>query len=261
MDTKSPSGLPGYDTNSDVDAPPAYNDTISSFPVTSSSSPSSYYSSQISSQLQSLTTQISSLETQKSLLAHAQDEKILGCLTTHIQVYLSDFASTGLKKGTLILVPVGGLKNQNAVPMDSDYDFGNHEEYDRLVRVRSKSDDGIDEGSWFWEDEAMTNRLVGILRPKPDLKNRELSPRKEALKKEESRGFWGRKKSASKPLLIEERRDGESAGDREKENGDRVVFDLKAEEVCFRSENEFGIYESESGWGIVLHLRVVLARR
>lgn len=254
MDTKSPAGLRGpYDTYSEVDAPPAYNDTFSSFPVTSSSSPSSYYSSQISSQLQSLTIQISSLETQKSLLAHAEDEKILGCLTTHIQVYLSDFASTGLKKGTLILVPARGLKSQNAVPTDSDYDFGNREEYDRVVRVRSKGDDGIDEGSWYWEDEAMANRLVRILRPKPDLKNRDLPPRKEEVKKEESRGFWGRKKSSPKPPLIEERRDEKTASEREKENGDRVVVDVKAEEVCFRSENEFGIYESETGWGIVLH--------
>ncbi|KUJ12241.1 uncharacterized protein LY89DRAFT_203008 [Mollisia scopiformis] len=146
MDAKSSSNSSvRYEDYADIEAPPSYNDTISSFPVSStSSSPSAYYSSQISSQLQTLTTQISSLESQKSLLAHAQDEKILSCLTTHIQTYLSDFASTGLRRGTLILVPASGLKSTNAVP--TDYDFKDPEEYDRVVRMRGK-EDGSGDGS------------------------------------------------------------------------------------------------------------------
>ncbi len=265
MDTKSPTGPPdAYDSYTDSsEAPPSYNDTISSFPISTSSSSTQYYSTQIASQLQTLTSQISSLQTQKSLLAHAQEEKILSCLTTHIQTYLSDFASTGLKKGTLVLVPANGLKSQNAVP--TDYDFRDPEEYDRVVRVRAK-EDAVGEGSWFWQNEEMAIRLASCLKPTPDPRTRELPPRKEEVKKkEESRGFWGRKKSVVRPPLVEERRDEKidlkgAESERDKENGDKVVFDVKAEEVCFRTENQFGIYETESGWGIVLDLKVVFAR-
>lgn len=153
--------------------------------------------------------------------------------------------------------------------MPTDYDFRDPEEYDRVVRVRGK-EGGIEEGSWFWEDEEMAERLARCLRPRQELRNEVLPPRKEELKDQEkkkdtSSGFWGRKKSVTKSPRVEERRDlkGTGVNDGERGNGigDRVVFDVKAEEVCFRTENAFGIYETERGFGIVLNLRVVLARR
>jgi len=38
-------------------------------------------------------------------------------------------------------------------------------------------------------------------------------------------------------------------------------MNIKTEEVVFRTENEFGIYETQKGWGIILSLTVVMARR
>ena len=46
-----------------------------------------------------------------------------------------------------------------------------------------------------------------------------------------------------------------------KEGEDRVVVDVKAEEAVFRTENEYGMYGTERGWGVVVKLRVVLGRR
>ena len=38
-------------------------------------------------------------------------------------------------------------------------------------------------------------------------------------------------------------------------------MNIKTEEVVFRTENEFGIYETQRGWGIILTLAVLLDRR
>src|SRR5271168_3209240 len=108
MDSKPP--IPPSSNDNDNDkSPPSYTESIS----TNTTSPlnsftSQPYSTQIQFQLRSLATQITSLQTQKSLLSRAKDEKILSLLTTQIQIYLSDFAQTGLRKGTLVLVPAAG---------------------------------------------------------------------------------------------------------------------------------------------------------
>jgi hypothetical protein len=273
MDSKS--RVPPYNENESSDAaPPSYSETISSrYPP--SSSTSQYYSSQIQSQLYSLTSQISSLQMQKDLLSHAHDEKILSLLTTDIQLYLSDFAKTGLQRGTLILVPAKGLEDDKALP--TDYDFKNPEEYDRVVRVRDKETDEYGDGHmWYWRDEDMAMRLAGYLRPAPDPRAMELPPRPEQVKAQavESqpgnsslRGFWGRKKSTSRTVEtrpVEQSKEAKFDGDSKisvEEREDRVVMDVKAEEVVFRTENEFGIYGTERGWGVVVKLKVVLGGR
>ena len=263
-----------YDTDS---APPSYSETISS-KYTPDASTSQYYSLQIQSQLHTLTTQISSLQTQKSLLSHAQDEKILSLLTHQIQLYLSDFAKTGLQKGTLILVPAQGLEDQNALPME--YDFKDPDEYDRVVRIRDKEEAEYGGGQkWFWRDEDMAIRLAEYLRPKPDPRTMELPPRKEEVAAQQQQAeassssgsgkwSWGRKKSiakaAERPPLVESRNDTKIASDIKmpsRDSEDQVLMDVKAEEVVFRTENDFGIFGTERGWGVVLKLKVILGNR
>jgi len=231
---------------------------------------SQYYSHQIQDQLQSITTQIKSLETQKCLLSHAKDENILSLLTTQIQIYLSDFAKAGLHKGTLILIPAKGIEEENAVPVD--HDFKNPVEYDRVVKVKDKEADEYREGYMFWKDEDMARRLAGYLGPERDLRNAELPLRKEQIKAAEqvsqttSRGFWGRKKSslvgAERPVLTESqimKVDHLVNTPLARPEG-QVLMNVKAKEVVFRTENDFGIYETQRGWGIVLKLRVVYGR-
>jgi len=258
MDSKS--GFPAND-NEAAAPPPAYSDSSYNTFTSPSSSTSQYYSAQIQSQLSSLTTQISSLHTQAELLSNAQDEKILSLLTNDIQIYLSDFAKSGMKKGTLILVPSAGLQSENATP--TDHDFKEMDEFDRVVRVKDK--EGEREEKWFWGDEEMANRLAGYLRPPPpDPRTLDLPPRKEVVKPKveasSSRGFWGRKKSVTlQPAVLEPRPVLRNVKEVVKE--DKVVMDVNAEEVCFRTENDFGILETERGYAVVVKLKVILVER
>lgn len=263
MDSKT--GIPPSSYEEGL-APPSYDESLSSSRYEPGPSTSYYYSQQIQSQLNRLTTQVSSLKTQKFLLSHAQDRKILSLLTTQIEIYLSAFAKTGLETGTLILVPAKGPE-ANANPAEfQDEKKGGIPQYDQFVRITDK--EGTDDGEgeiWFWRDEDMAIRLAGYLKPAPDLKNAPLPPRKEQVKaaaeSSSSRGLWGRKKSVSKPPLIEERRDVKVQPDVLPSEGGRaqeeVLIDVKAEEVVFRTENDFGILETQRGWSIVLRLRVV----
>ncbi|KAL2069718.1 hypothetical protein VTL71DRAFT_14397 [Oculimacula yallundae] len=263
MDSKT--SVPAYIPEEEA-GPPSYDDTISSYHPTASASTSQYYSSQIQSQLKTLNTQISSIQTQRDILSHAQEENILSLLTHHIQLYISDFANTGLQKGSLILVPAKAIQDPKALP--TDYDFSEPSEYDRVVKVTDKENDSSD--LWYWEDEDMAKRLAAYLRPPPpDPRTLDLPKRKEQIAPQtQSRSwrFFGKKKVEERPPLIEERRDSESTskiGARSlgKEGDDRVVVDVRADEVVFRTENEYGMYGTERGWGIVVKLRVVLGRR
>jgi hypothetical protein len=248
-------------------APPSYSETITS-PYHPSASTSQYYSSQIQTQLQDLATQVSTLKTQQTLLAHAKDEKILSILTPHIQSYLSDFAKTGLQKGTLILVPSAAVEDQKALP--TDYDFRSPEEYDRVVRVRDKETDEYGKDTWFWRDEDMAKRLAGFLRPPPNPKTTELPPRVEEVTTQASaspstsRGFWGRRKSSKsvpQKALPDEKTSSSKETEQSKASADNVTMRVIPEEVCFRTENAFGMYGTESGWGILVKLQVTLARK
>jgi len=258
MDSKQGFPPSSYD---EEPAPPSYTHALSTPYSPSSPASSQYYSQQIQTQLHTLTTQISSLQTQKSLLAHAQDEKILSLLTTQIQLYLSEFAKRGLGRGNLILVPATALEEENAIPANfEDKIKAGIIEFDQLVRVRDKEGNDKD-GLWFWNDEDMALRLAESLKPLPDSKKAPLPPREEEIqatspRQRSSRGFWGRKKSKPEtPPSLEGIRTEHPEMPKEARE-DKVSMDVKAEEVVFRFENDFGVYESRRGWGIVFQLQV-----
>jgi hypothetical protein len=150
-------------------APPSYTETVTSsssylFPR-SASSASHYYGANIQDQLRSLTAQIRSAQTQISIHNHGNDERMLALLTTEIQLFFSGFADSGLQRGTLIMVPAGAVQ-EGAMPME--YDFKNPEEYDQVVRVRSKEEK--ERGEWYWRNEEMAKRLARYLSPTPSWK-------------------------------------------------------------------------------------------
>lgn len=159
-----------------------------------------------------------------------------------------------------------------------EYDFKDPEEYDRVVRVRDKEEDEYGGGQkWFWRDEDMANRLADYLRPAPDPRIMELPPRKEEIAAQQQQAeassssgkwSWSRKKSGAKalerPPLVESRNDTKIASDVKmpsRDSEDKVLIDVKAEEVVFRTENDFGIFGTERGWGVVLKLKVILGSR
>merc|ERR1712000_164200 len=168
------------------------------------------------------------------------------------------------RKITLTLDPSKAIQDPKATP--TDYDFSEPSEFDRVVKVTDKECDSYGTGDlWYWEDEDMAKRLVDHLRPPPS--TLALPKRKEQMTPQpQSKGWglFGKKKIEARPPLIDESRSSKAhAGARSlgKEGEDRVVVDVKAEEVVFRTENEYGMYGTERGWGVVVKLRVVLGRR
>jgi hypothetical protein len=146
------------------------------------------------------------------------------------------------------------------------------------VRVRDKEEDEYGGGQkWFWRDEDMANRLADYLRPAPGQRTIELPPRKEEIAAQlqqaeassnSGKWSWSRKKSVAKaaerPPLVESSNDTKVASDVKmpsRDSEDKVLMDVNAEEVVFRTENDFGIYGTERGWGIVLKLKVILGSR
>lgn len=223
MDTKS--GFPSSSNSQEEEAPPSYDDTTSpKLPTPKYQEPidstTRYYSHQIQDQLQSLTLQISSIQSQKDLVSHAKDEHILQLLTTQIQIYLSDFASSGKAKGTLVLVPADAFQDDKTLPADAS-SHGSDDFY-RVVRMRDKAADG-EKDDMFWKDRAMAGRLVGYLTPPPDPRKRELPPRKVEPEKKSGGGLfgWGRRSSTKSP--IEQQPRSPVQAEPISQPGDRVV--------------------------------------
>ena len=221
MDSKSE--FPSSNSQKEEAPPSYYNDTTSpKLPTPKYQEPpdsaTKYYSHQIQDQLQSLTLQISSIQTQKDLVSHAKDELILQLLTTQIQIYLSDFATSGKEKGTLVLVPADAFEDDKTLPANAS-SYGSDDFY-RVVRLRDKAADE-EKNDMFWKDKAMASRLVGYLSPAPDPRKLELPPRKAEPEKKSGGLFgWGRKNSTKSP--IEEPRSPVKA-EPVQQLGDRVV--------------------------------------
>lgn len=209
--------------------------------------------------------------------------------TTEIQNFFSDFAHSGVQRGTLILVPAAAVQ-AGATPME--YDFRDQEEYDRVARVKSKEEVG--DGQWFWRDEDMAMRLARYLSPTSawtDLPSRSVAegiteesalssnqqvPRLRAMRPKKKvpteeiqapkRRLFGRQRgtitSIEKPPTAEEKEmkaalDSKLANEHSE---DKVDLAVKAEEISFRTENEMGIFETQRGWAVVLKMKVELRK-
>lgn len=196
----------------------------------------------------------------------ARDSKVLSSLDAAIQSYLSSFAESGLRRGTLILIPANALNDEKAVPCE--YDFANPLEFDRVSRVRigEKGDSGDD--LWFWKDESMATRLAGYiaqpkhapLPPRPIEQQASFAPVRTSGK-----GIF-RKKSGAKAVAEDVAPNPAQSPTENREKARdfvdvagryEVEMDVTAKEVLFRTENEFGLYETERGWGILLQLDIV----
>jgi hypothetical protein len=137
-------------------------------------------------------------------------------------------------------------------------------------------DDGGGEGSssndagqglWF-RDESMARRLAAYLQPKETVKTERKEVRVEVREQERKKGLfggWGKKASTApdrKPVPGPAPAGTMAGGDRGpvgpaiRDAEERVSMTVRAQEVTFRRENEFGIWESLSGFGVVVTIRV-----
>jgi hypothetical protein len=130
-----------------------------------------------------------------------------------------------------------------------------------------KSGKGGGETGWWFTDEDMVRRLAVYLRPEPNLQRKRVQAavveQKKVVKEEKS--VWGKlglgggkgKKAAEpkSPLVPPPPPPGPASPGSASED-DSVMMTVRAGEVTFRWENDFGLWESQTGWGIVVTVRV-----
>lgn len=141
-------------------------------------------------------------------------------------------------------------------------EWGRFDTDDRTGRGKS----GKAEGGWWFADEEMARRLATYLRPEANLERKQVQAavvERKAVEKERSGwGRWGlgggRKKAAEQapPLVPPPVSPPGLASPGSGGEDDSVKMTVRAEEVTFRKENAFGVWESKSGWGIVVTVRV-----
>ncbi|KAM7212151.1 hypothetical protein V8F06_012476 [Rhypophila decipiens] len=141
--------------------------------------------------------------------------------------------------------------NGGGVFDDSDEDERDESGFDEWGRFDTEAGEGATkENPWFFRDEAMAHRLARYLGPEPNLDRRHIQAVVAATSSSRS-GWsrWGRKKqqavpkSVNSPML--------SPGETE-----QASMTVRVEEVVFRVVNDFGIYESLSGFGIVVTVKI-----
>ncbi|TLS24644.1 hypothetical protein PpBr36_08312 [Pyricularia pennisetigena] len=121
--------------------------------------------------------------------------------------------------------------------------------------------------SWWWRDERMAERLAAHLRPRPPVKMERREVRAAVVQaKEDKKSGWGlwRKKSSSSTAAPASSAAAAAAAAAPAvspespvlDHDDGVKMTVRADEVTFRRENDFGVWESMSGWGIVVTIAV-----
>ncbi|KAF1735388.1 hypothetical protein CRV24_004312 [Beauveria bassiana] len=125
---------------------------------------------------------------------------------------------------------------------------------------KEEEEDEEEQDKLWWKDEDMAKRLAKCLQPKrkvvvvdrPTVAAKVAEARKS---KSKWNLFGGGRKSNSEgngspvPAVA-------SRPDAAVEVADDVSMHVTAEEVTFRRENEMGIWESSTGWGVVVRVRV-----
>ncbi|KAK4204562.1 hypothetical protein QBC40DRAFT_91499 [Triangularia verruculosa] len=154
-----------------------------------------------------------------------------------------------------------GLSSYAQQEDNDDGDSPNEDkpDFDEWGRFECEDTDGTgssDTSQWLWfKDEAMARRLATYLRPEPNLERKHVQATVVEKKAEKSiwRG-WGSKNkerassSASSPTTPTTPGIGA--------NEDAVKLAVRAREITFRKENDFGVWESRTGFGIVCNVRI-----
>ncbi|KAI1396871.1 hypothetical protein F4819DRAFT_113124 [Hypoxylon fuscum] len=161
----------------------------------------------------------------------------------------------------------GGTRSQYT---SEDPSWAPGKEFDDWGRFGANSsicDNSKTNETLWWRDEEMAHRLASYLQPKKEKKTPvehnsvvQTVVEQRIPPKKEKRGWsWGKRGSAptspNVPTMLAESsiREDELQEDQGKPGAEMVVT---AQEVAFRHENELGIWESTSGWGIVLTVKI-----
>ncbi|KAH5268301.1 hypothetical protein HBI71_068860 [Parastagonospora nodorum] len=182
---------------------------------------------------------------------------IQSTITTHIIPLLSQRAALGLARTTLALLP----SDIPLPPLEekSEFSFGNAFGTTRPVEVIGYASDeelktvrleGEMDATEFWRVQAVVEELERVLR---EMLNRDVrvgrSEFEEVLPK---RKIWER----FMPGLGGEGKGsaGSEVGVRHGENAGQVLVKVRLEEVCLRTVNEFGLYDTMARQCIIVRV-------
>lgn len=148
----------------------------------------------------------------------------------------------------------------------SDYSFGEWGRFETETSSSSSRSQLGPEEAWNWfATPVLARRIASLLRPEPTLARKTVqaavespkSPTSPSSKKSGFGSFFRRSSSKSEPQtptpterVITPVRHGAMLEE------DRITMTVRAEEVTFRRENEFGLWESVGGWGVVVSIKV-----
>jgi len=238
----------------DIDDLPSYGNAVSNSGPSSTAPIHFRVQTEVHSQLSSLGEQISRAQGRRLQDVYDQDQQVLDLLIPLINSFLEDYSKSGLPHAKLVIVPASRV-SQGATPADND--LLSEDEFFRLERSP-----GNPETRTFWDDADVAQRVATYLQPATG-RNPYISQgatraediQWQAPRNETKRPFWKRAGSGARshasatPMLLDH--------PDEKHSGDPLVtMDVKAEEVAFRTQTPFGLYGTESGWGIVVRIVV-----
>ncbi|KAL7928164.1 hypothetical protein V8C35DRAFT_318785 [Trichoderma chlorosporum] len=262
-----------FDDGSDL--PPPYSPSAgqaSSAPVQRSDSLPAL--SIFSSHVAGLRNEITASQAARASARDDRDSRVLSLIVPYVEDFLASISE---------IHPTPRLAEATFVPdaaISAGWKFSDEEEkrageFRKLIRVRddtkkngglkkkeadgyvpsSRSEKGGDDEtspSLWWENESMARRLAKHLQPqRPAAPINPQVCRGRNISQTKKSGIWGIFKKSDEPArsrapVAEEPRDG-------------VVMTAKAEEVTFRKENEFGLWETLTGFGIVVRVRIKMA--
>ncbi|KAL1837539.1 hypothetical protein VTJ49DRAFT_3662 [Mycothermus thermophilus] len=135
--------------------------------------------------------------------------------------------------------------------------------FDTERRAEMGEDGDAPEKALWFRDEDMARRIAGYLRPEPNLQRKQVQAvvvEKKQEGKEEKSGRWGLglfgKGKKKEPLVAPPVGTPPGVAARTEVDEEVVKMTVKAEEVTLRRENEFGVWETKTGWGVVVTVKV-----
>ncbi|KAJ6439322.1 NAD-dependent epimerase/dehydratase family protein [Purpureocillium lavendulum] len=226
---------------------------VSSLPVLSQSSSSSLFTHHLSS----LRSQIANEQAARASARDLSDARLLALLVPCVEDLLASIAAVHPPPRLVesALVPAA------AVGPDwhfSDQDERRDGELRSVVRVepevKGDSKRPADEGTMWWDDEDTARRLAKFLCPEGPVPNLERLAVRAHVKEAKKASRWGVfKRDAPQPSTLPPRQAAPTKSPTAEEDISMVV---EADEVTFRRENEMGIWESRTGWGILVRVRL-----
>lgn len=107
----------------------------------------------------------------------------------------------------------------------------------------------------FFTDEDIARRLASYLEPKAEVKVERRAVQAAVESSSSSRWRWGRKKEEAPGGFAAVTAVSAAAPELAGTGGGGVKVTVRAEEVTFRRENEIGLWESLSGFGVVVRVK------